>query len=36
MQHRHFDWHEDIKDVENEYRAARIAVPQRLLGDVFS
>jgi len=26
MPHRRFDWHEHIKDVENEYRAARIAV----------
>jgi hypothetical protein len=28
MPHRRFDWHEHIKDVENEYRAARIAVNQ--------
>ncbi len=26
MPHRRFDWHEHIKDVEGEYRAARFAV----------
>ncbi len=28
MPHLRFDWHEHIKDVENEYRAARIAVDE--------
>lgn len=26
MPHRRFDWHEHIKEVENEYKAARLAV----------
>lgn len=28
MPYNRFDWHEHIKDVENEYRAARIAIDQ--------
>lgn len=26
MPHRRFDWHEHVKEVENEYKAARVAV----------
>jgi hypothetical protein len=26
MPHRRFDWHEHIKDIEREYKAARLAV----------
>jgi hypothetical protein len=35
MPHRRFDWHEHIKDIEGEYRAARIAV-DRLKSQVAS
>jgi hypothetical protein len=35
MPHRRFDWHEHIKEIEGEYRAARIAV-DRLKSQVAS
>jgi hypothetical protein len=33
MSNRRFDWHEHIKDIEGEYRAARVAV-ERLKAQV--
>jgi hypothetical protein len=35
MPNRRFDWHEHIKDIEGEYRAARIAV-NRLKAEVVA
>jgi hypothetical protein len=32
MPHRRFDWHEHIKDVEGEYRAARFAIDHLKVG----
>ena len=36
MPHRRFDWHEHIKDVEGEYRAARFAVDRLLVQAVVN
>ena len=35
MSNRRFDWHEHIKDIEGEYRAARVAV-ERLKAEVVA